>query len=278
MRMKGIRSLRELTRILDVDRRLRRLCLIHGEERGYPRSVISRFTRRVGADVLQLIIEEKVIRLLRSRSREVDILLDASFVKARSIRHPDDSRIAYSDPDALVGRNGRGYDLGYKLHVAVDHRTMLPMATLLAPANDNEKKHAPGLVEKARSVLSRVGGSVRSLVADSQYSSSRVRDLVSDSVIPYTANQRGDGVLRVDRRFRTHGPEEVVAEYHKRPLVESVFSYLKTQYGLAVNNVRSLRSVSVYTLLSLLCHVLVREAAECLGRPEKAVSPTFFNV
>ena len=278
MRMKGIRSLRELTRILDVDKRLRRLCLIHGKERGYPRSVISRFTRRVGADVLQLIIEEKVIHLLRSRSRELDLLLDASFIKARSIRHPDDSRVAYSDPDALVGRNGRGYDLGYKLHMALDHRTMLPLATLLAPANDNEKKHAPSLLEKARRMLSRVGGSVRSLVADSQYSSSRVRDLVSDSVIPYTANQRGDGVLRVDRRFRAHGPEGLVVEYHKRPLVESVFSWLKDQYGLRVNNVRRLGNVWVYVLLSLLCHVLVREAAECLGRPEKAVSPTFFNV
>ena len=219
-----------------------------------------------------------MVKLLRFRAPEVDVLLDASFIKARSIRHPDNSRVAYSDPDALVGRNGRGYDLGYKLHVAVDHRTMLPLATLLAPANDNEKKHAPGLVEKARAVLVRAGGLVRSLVADSQYSSRAVRGLVSDSVIPYTANQRGEGILRVDRRFRTHGPAVLVAEYHKRPLVESVFSWLKTQYGLTVNNVRRLGCVSVYALLSLLCVVLVREAAECLGRPEKAVSPTFFNV
>jgi hypothetical protein len=65
---------------------------------------------------------------------------------------------------------------------------------------------------------------------------------------------------------------------HKRPLVESVFSWLKSQYGLTVNNVRRLGCVSVYALLSLLCVVLVREAAECLGRPDKAVSPTFFNV
>jgi transposase len=177
-----------------------------------------------------------------------------------------------------VGRNGRGYDLGYKLHVAVDHRTMLPLATLMAPANDNEKRHAPTLVKRTRSVLGRVGARLRSLVADSQYSSSAVRVLVSDSVIPYTANQRGEGILRVDRRFRTHGPAELVAEYHKRPLVESVFSFLKTQFGLTVNNVRCLGCVSVYALLSLLCLVLVREAAECLGRPEKAVSPTFFNV
>jgi hypothetical protein len=44
-----------------------------------------------------------------------------------------------------------------------------------------------------------------------------------------------------------------------------------------VNKVRRLANVSVYALLSVLCHVLVREAAENLGRPEKAVSPTFFN-
>jgi hypothetical protein len=278
MRMKGIRSLRELARILDVDGRIRRLCLIERGEGGYPRSVLSRFTYRVGAETLRLIIEEKVVHLLRSRAAEVDLLLDASFVKARSIRHPDNSRIAYSDPDALVGRNGRGYDLGYKLHVAVDHRTMLPLATLLAPANDNEKKHAPSLVDRARGVLGRAGAAVRNLIADSQYSGGALREMAEASAIPYMSNQRGVGVLRVDKRFRTHGPEELVREYHKRPLVESVFSWLKTQYGLSVNNVRRLGSVSVYALLSLLCLVLVREAAECLGRPEKAVSPTFFNV
>jgi len=121
MRMKGIRSLRELTRILDVDRRLRRLCLIQDDKKGYTRSVISRFTRRVGAERLQLIIEEKVVWLLRrSRVEDVDAVLDPSFLKAWSTRHPDDSRRGFSDPDAVVGRNGRGYDLGYKLHLSVD--------------------------------------------------------------------------------------------------------------------------------------------------------------
>ncbi|MGA2308587.1 MAG: hypothetical protein ABSG57_03435 [Candidatus Bathyarchaeia archaeon] len=32
-----------------------------------------------------------------------------------------------------------------------------------------------------------------------------------------------------------------------------------------------------YALYSLLCLVLNREAAENLGRPDKAVSPTYFN-
>jgi hypothetical protein len=126
-------------------------------------------------------------------------------------------------------------------------------------------------------MLRRVDARLRCLIADSQYSSSRVRSLVDFSVIPYTSNQCGDG-LRVDRLFRAHGPEELVAEYRKRPAVEAFFAYLRNQYGLTVNRVRGLAGVSVYALLSELCVVLNREAAENMGRPDKALSPTFFNV
>ncbi len=84
-------------------------------------------------------------------------------------------------------------------------------------------------------------------------------------------------MLRVDRKFRTHGPEDERAEYHKRPAVEAAYAFLKTQYGMKVNKVRRLGNVAVYALYSVLCHVLTREAAENIGRPDKAVSPTFFN-
>jgi hypothetical protein len=280
MRMKGIRSLRELTRILDVDQRIRRLCLIKVDEGGYPRSVLSRFTHRVGAETLRLIIEEKVIRLLRRAGvAEVDAALDASFVKAWSTRDPESNRIGFSDRDARVGRNGRGFDLGYKLHASVDPKRILPLACLMAPANENEKRHAPSLVERTRRVLSRVDAKLRCLVADSQYSSAKVRALVEHSVIPYMSNQRGgEDALRVDRLFRTHGPVDLVEMYRKRPAVEALFAYVKNQYGLTVNRVRGLANVSVYALLSVLCVVLNREAAENLGRPDKALSPTFFNV
>ena len=207
----------------------------------------------------------------------MDAVLDPSFIKAWSIRHPDNGRSGFSDPDAMVGRNGRGYDLGYKLHLYMDPRRILPLAILVVPANDNEKRHAPSLVNRTKTVLGRTGARLRRLIGDSQFSSERFRSLVEESVIPYTSNQRGDGVLRVDRSFRTHGPDELVREYHKRPMAESAFSFLKTQYGLAVNRVRGVANISVYALLSVLCHVLSREAAENMGRPDKAVSPTFFN-
>jgi IS5 family transposase len=277
MRMKAIRSLRELARILDTDTRIRRLCLIKNDERGYTRSVLSRFTVRVGAEVLQLIIEEKVVALLRRAGvGEVDAVLDAAFVKAWSIRNPNDARTGLSDTDARVGRNGRGYDLGYKLHASVDPLRILPLACVMAPANENEKKHASALVERTRMVLGKAEARLRSLIGDSQYSSNRVRSLVEESVIPYTSNQRGDG-LRVDRWFRTHGPPRLVSEYRKRPMVEALFAFLRTQFGLNVVRVKGLLGVSVYSLLSVLCCVLNREAAEGMGRPDKAMSPTFFN-
>jgi len=278
--MKGVRSLRELTRILDVDTRIRRLCLIKVDEGGYPRSVLSRFTHRVGAETLRLIIDEKVIMLLRrSRVEEVDAVLDASFIKAWSIRHPESNKVGLSDRDARVGRSGRSFGLGYKLHTSVDPKRILPLASVLAPANENEKRHAPSLVERTRGVLGRAGARLRCLIGDSQYSSRNVRSLVDYSVIPYMSNQRrGEDVLRVDRLFRTHGPEDLVEMYRRRPAAEALFAFVKNQYGLTVNRVRGLVNVSVYTLLSVLCLVLNREAAVNVGRPDKAMSPTFFNV
>ena len=76
MRYKNIRSLRELTRILDADPRIRKLCLLKRGEKGYTRSVISRFTKRVGAERLQMVIEEKIVWLLRRMKLEmVDAVL-----------------------------------------------------------------------------------------------------------------------------------------------------------------------------------------------------------
>ena len=279
MRMKGIRSLRELARILDTDARIRRLCLIKRDEKGYTRSVLSRFIHRVGAEMLHLIIEEKVIMLLkRAGVEEVDAVLDASFVKAWSIRDPERNKVGFSDRDARVGRNGRGFDLGYKLHASVEPKRILPLACLMAPANQNEKRHAPTLVEMTKNMLRKAESRLRCLIGDSQYSSERVRALVERVVIPYMSNQRrGGDVLRVDRLFRVHGPAGDVAEYRKRPAVEALFAFVKNQYGLTVVKVRGLVNVSVYVLLSVLCLVLNREAAENLGRPDKALSPTFFN-
>jgi transposase len=128
-------------------------------------------------------------------------------------------------------------------------------------------------------ILKQSAARLRSVIADSQYSDGKLRDAVGEAVIPYRSNQKRGvkGLLRVDRKFRTYGPEEQKKEYHKRPHVEAVYSFLKTQYSLTVNKVRGLGNVASYALFSVLCLVLNREAAENTGRYDKAVSPTYFN-
>ena len=69
-----------------------------------------------------------------------------------------------------------------------------------------------------------------------------------------------------------------VEVYRRRPAVEALFAFVKNQYGLTVNKVRGLVNVGVYALLIVLCLVLNREATENLGKPDNALSPTFFNV
>jgi transposase len=280
MRMKGVRSLREMTRLLDADSRLRKLCLIKTDEAAYPRSVLSRFIQRVGEDNLIRIIEEKVVNLLKGdNAGEVDIVFDASFIKAWSTRHPVDNQKGYSDMEARVGRAGRTFGLGYKLHLSIDSRTMLPLTCVFASANQNEKKHSLSMLEKTKLILKRSAAGLRSVIADSQYSDGKLRNAVDKTVIPFPANQKRGvrDILRVDKKFRTYGPEDQKKEYHKRPHIEAVYSFLKTQYSLAINKVRGVTNVACYALYSLLCLVLNREAAETLGRPDKAVSPTYFN-
>jgi hypothetical protein len=58
------------------------------------------------------------------------------------------------------------------MHLSIDHKTMLPLSSVFASANQNEKK-----------------AKVRSVVADSQYSDSELRCAVEMATIPYPANQ-----------------------------------------------------------------------------------------
>ena len=112
-------------------------------------------------------------------------MLDASFIKAWSIRHPTDNQTGYSDTDARVGRSGRSFALGYKLHLSIDHKTMLPLSSLFASANQNEKKHSLTILGKAKTILEGCRARLRSVVADSQYSDSKLRSAVEKSIIPY---------------------------------------------------------------------------------------------
>jgi hypothetical protein len=115
-------------------------------------------------------------------------VLDASFIKAWSTRDPIDNQTGYSDADARVGRTGRTLGLGYKLHLSIDSQPMLPLACTFASANQNEQKHSLSMLEKTKLILKRSAARLRSVIADSQYSDGKLRNAVSQTVIPYRAN------------------------------------------------------------------------------------------
>jgi len=104
------------------------------------------------------------------------VVCDATFIKAYSKRDLKDDSKGYSDPEARVGRAGKTYQLGYKLHLAVDACSELPLAVLAAPANENKKKHAPKLLEKA---VKASNGKIKVFVADSQSLSRKLRKHIS---------------------------------------------------------------------------------------------------
>lgn len=101
----------------------------------------------------------------KGRIKNETLALDSTFIKACSRRNLD-NRTGYSDPESRVGRAAKTKDLGYRLHLAVDARSELPVAMTVASANENEKKHSLVLFEKAS-----LHAKSKRLVADPQYSS-----------------------------------------------------------------------------------------------------------
>src|SRR3990170_853673 len=190
-RLQQISSERELCRRLWKDDNLREICDIEAEQNPYHPSQLSRFKKRVGARRLQRIMNKLLLELLKGGVINGEtVALDATFVKAYSRRDPHDNSRGKSDPEARVGRNGKTYELGYKLHVAADAKSELPLAVIAASANENEKKHASALFRKAFKTTKR---RMKVLVADSQYSCRGLRDQAAESgvrvVIPFPANQ-----------------------------------------------------------------------------------------
>jgi hypothetical protein len=102
-----------------------------------------------------------------------------------------ENKAGYSDADARVGRACRTFALGYKLHLSIDSKSMLPLTSLFASANQNEKKQSLTLLEKTRQILGSSGAKLRSVIADSQYSDGKIRMAVDEAVIPYPANRKG---------------------------------------------------------------------------------------
>jgi IS5 family transposase len=204
------------------------------------------------------------------------LALDSTFIRAYSRRNLD-NRTGYSDPESRIGRAVKAKDLGYRLHLAVDVKSELPLAMIVVSANENEKKHSISLFEKTSEYVK-----PRKLLADSQYSAANLRETALEHgtlpIIPYPRNQQVGvrGILRVDRKFRTHGPQEFKTAYKKRTAVERVFSRLKNLTSLTQHSLRGLAKVTFHSQLCILIMLLTAQAAVNTHKLSKSRSIRYF--
>ena len=145
--LKGYRSQRALEREVRVDRRVRGLCdfaVIPSH------STVVRFERRIGFERLKTLIS-RVIEGLVSLGfvKGLTVVLDSKPFKARCRRDPKNPSRGWLDTEARLGKGVRGFVMGYKVHLACDGMTDMPLAFTVAPANENDKRHAAALLSEA---------------------------------------------------------------------------------------------------------------------------------
>jgi transposase len=276
-RVKHIPSDRMLVRQMWKDPRLRKICDIENGESPYGIAVLSRFRTRIGPERLARIIDQTIrLLVLKGRIKGEAIALDSTFIKAYS-RRALDNRTGFSNPESRIGRAVKAKDLGYRLHLAVDVKSELPIAMVLVSANENEKKHSISLFKKASEYVK-----PKKLLADSQYSASNLRKTVLENgalpVIPYPKNQNVGvrGILRVDRKFRSHGPMKFKMAYRKRVTVERVFSRLKNLASLTQHSLRGISKITFHCQLCILIMLLTAEAAINTHNKAKSRSIRYF--
>ena len=272
--LKGYRSQRALEREVRVDRRVRGLC---GFDDGIPsHSTIVRFERRIGFERLRNLVGHVVEDLVGCGFiKGLNVVLDSKPLEARCRRDPKDPSRGWLDKEARLGRGARGLVMGYKVHLACDGEEDMPLAFKVAPANENEKRHAIPLlseaVEKVRA---------EAVICDKQYSSGKVREFVealgAAQIIPYPANQQKGvkGVLRVDKKFRVHGPEKLRRLYRFRSSVERVNSRLEALLGKVT--FKGLKGAAIQVSYAVLGMLFVAWTALETGKPEKARSITYY--
>jgi len=276
-RLKHIPSDRMLVRQMWKDPRLKKVCDIEADQQPYGIAVMSRFRSKVGPERLARIIDQAVDVLVeKERIKGEALALDSTFIKAYSRRNLD-NRTGYSDPESRVGRAIRSKDLGYRLHLAVDVKSELPIAMKVVSANENEKKHSINLFMKASEHVQ-----PRKLLADSQYSAGTLRETALERgalpVIPYPRNQfKGvKGILRIDRKFRSHGPKKLKTAYRKRAAIERVFSRLKNLTNLGHHSLRGLTKVTFHAQLCVIIMLLTAQAAINTHNQTKTRSIRYF--
>jgi len=229
--------------------------------------LFTQFRHRLGRDGYEKVFSMLLKQLLRCEAVKGKVVaIDSTAVKAYSQRDLKNKR-GKSDPEARVGRGRRGFLLGYKVHTACCASSELPLAFTVEPCNMNEKRFIKPLLKK----LWDQGVCVKTVLADAQYDSAKVRETVrefgAEPVIPYRKSSRIKYALRVGHDFVVHGVKRLVNLFRKRVSIERVFSRAKEWLLLDHLRVRGLEQAFIHACLSFSAMLVVALTAVKQHKP-----------
>jgi len=204
------------------------------------------------------------------------VAIDSTAFKAYSARDATNKR-GKSDPDADVGRAGRTYILGYRVHLACV-KGDVPLAFIVQPISRNDKLFYKQLLEGSW----KTGVKFRIVAGDRQYDSAELRQWTKDAfkaetAIPTVKGDKHVKGIRVDSKFRVTGPKRFVEAYHERLCAERIFKKLKRQLNLENHHYRGLANVTIHACITLMCVLAVIIASYKAGKPKKAGSIRYWT-
>jgi len=263
--LQRVPSYRRLALLLKRNRKMAKAC---GFRRKTPsHGLFTQFRHRLGKDGYEKVFSMLLKQLLKSEAVKDEVVaLDSTAIKAYSQRSLD-NKSGKSDREARVGRWRRGFLLGYKVHTACCASAELPLAFMVKPCNVNEKLCFKPLLEK----LKGRGISFKTVVADAQYDSAKVRRTVeeygAEPVIPYRKNSKIKNALRVGHDFAVSGVRRLVNLFRKRVSIERVFSRAKEWLLLNHLRVRGLEQAFIHACLAFSAMLVVALTAVRQHKP-----------
>jgi len=210
---------------------------------------------------------------LRSQHPELgrDVAIDASNLPAfangqKFVHQGGPEREKYSDPDASWGHRSAlatraaGSFYGYKIHMAVDTKTDLPLAWRIETAKRNESKFVAPLLD----ALHARGFKPETVTCDKAYDHvfvyAECEARECDPIIPLRGTKKNQRALplaiggRLFPRIPRH-TERFRDLYRSRGAVEREFGRLKHDYGLDRLRVRGLERVQLHADLTILARL-----------------------
>jgi hypothetical protein len=174
----------------------------------------------------------------------------------------------HRDPDARW--NGFLKIKGYKIHLVLDHLSLLPLMFAVTPANVNDSVPAILLLLAVKMLY---GFAVQVVRADAAYWTANILHFILFWMKAWPA---------VDYNMRRVGKKFVASleflrwwrgQREKRADIERAFAILKRWYGLKAFYVQGLESVMRHAMLTCLAMLLTALAAHVIERPDLARSP-----